>query len=291
MNFYIKTLISILCFFPNIVSANDISRGFSNFIKSQMHKPQNKDKIVNLDVLLVKNKKIYIDKNKEPFSGMGVKFYKNGQLMTMLEIKSGSLAKQEWTCFYENGRIKYQIEKLDFFVTENSDFNLVKNCSNNPKNKKYGIEKKFYDNGEIEKRSVYKNNLLVKEETTSEIDKNRNKKFFKEIQNIMNETKNIPLKQITYDEINTVSNHIRKCWKAPHQKNFVPLVEIKIKASPNGKVLSSEIINKEQYIKDKNFKIIADSAIKAVNKCSLLLLPKDKYDLWKTLIFNFVPYS
>ena len=292
MNFYIKILISLLCLFPNIVSANDISRGFSNFIKSQMQDPQNKDKIVNLDMLLVKNKKIYFDKNKNPFSGLGVKFYKNGQLMTMLKIKDGSLVKQEWTCFFENGIIKYQIEKLVFFVIETSDLNLIKSCTNNPKNKKYGIEKKFFDNGEIEKRSVYKNNILIKEETSSDIKNERAKKLLKSLQGSLTDNKNIPFKQITYDEINTVSNHIKKCWKAPHQKNsFVPFVEIKIKASPNGTVLNAEIINKELYTKDKNFKIIADSAIKAVNKCSPLPLPKDKYDLWKTLIFNFIPNS
>lgn len=284
MNFYIKILISLLFFFPNIVSASDISRGFSNFIKSQMQNPQNKDKIVNLSMLLVKNKKIYFDKNKEPFSGIGVKFYKNGQLMTMLKINSGSLIKQDWTCFYENGKFKYQIEEIDFSLIETNDLNLIKSCTNNPKNKKNGIEKIFYPNGEIKKRNVYRNKVLIREKTSSDIKKERKKRLSNAIQDIMSGN----TKELTLDEINTLRNHVKKCWKPPYTKmNSTLSIDIKIQASPQGEVISSEITNKKMYLKNKNFSIVADSALRAINRCSPLPLPLDKYDTWKTFIFNF----
>ena len=43
----------------------------------------------------------------------------------------------------------------------------------------------------------------------------------------------------------------------------------------------------DSYKRDLKYRAVADSARHAVRDCSPLPLPENKYELWKTFVFNF----
>jgi hypothetical protein len=64
------------------------------------------------------------------------------------------------------------------------------------------------------------------------------------------------------------------------------LVRIKLRLNRDGSVLSSEILDLDR-IKEKNLKVLAESALRAIKLCQPLKVPSEGYDNWKELVLNF----
>ena len=95
-------------------------------------------------------------------------------------------------------------------------------------------------------------------------------------------------KQLTSSEINILRRHVSNCWNVPYSGNDLKdLIKVKISANPDGSVINVEIMNIDLYKRDPIYRAVADSARNAVKECSPLPLPKDKYEAWKTFVFNF----
>lgn len=93
---------------------------------------------------------------------------------------------------------------------------------------------------------------------------------------------------LTKNEIITLKNHISNCWNPPFGASQVKeKIRIKIKSNPDGSVIYTEIMDIDSYKRDPKYRAVADSARHAVKDCSPLPLPKNKYELWKTFVFNF----
>ena len=69
-------------------------------------------------------------------------------------------------------------------------------------------------------------------------------------------------------------------------KEIKPVIFIEV--NPDRTVKSAKVVNQERLI-DPSFRTAAEAAMRAVNNpdCSPLLLPEDKYDLWKEINFTF----
>ena len=68
-------------------------------------------------------------------------------------------------------------------------------------------------------------------------------------------------------------------------------MRIKLQLKPDGRILKAEILDHARMnIPGQSFyKILAESALRAVRICQPLKVPPTGYDRWKNLQFNFDP--
>lgn len=101
-----------------------------------------------------------------------------------------------------------------------------------------------------------------------------------------------PNKPLSMSEIDAVKKQIAECWSVPvgavDAENTV--VSLRLSLTNDGTVRSVKILDQDRYNKESFFRAAADSAVRAVNRCSPLKgLPSDKYSSWKEMEMNFDP--
>lgn len=114
----------------------------------------------------------------------------------------------------------------------------------------------------------------------------------KEVKKAVSDTYN-PSLPMGMSEIDAIRSQFIKCWNLPagarnaHELRIV--VDVRLRA--NGSVISAELAqDKGRYYQDGFFRAAADSAVRAVYKCSPLKgLPPEKYETWKFLQLSFDP--
>ena len=67
------------------------------------------------------------------------------------------------------------------------------------------------------------------------------------------------------------------------------VVQLRIQMRPDGTVQSVTIEDQARLAGDPLFRAVAESARRAVDKCSPLNLPPGKYAVWRDLRLNFYP--
>ena len=96
---------------------------------------------------------------------------------------------------------------------------------------------------------------------------------------------------LTLSEEDALKAQIFGCWSLPlglpYQENL--LVRIKLRLKPDGTVLKSEILDHARMNKPGQgfYKVLAESALRAVRICQPLKVPPAGYDRWKELQLNF----
>ena len=96
---------------------------------------------------------------------------------------------------------------------------------------------------------------------------------------------------LTLSEEDALKAQIFGCWSLPiglpYQENL--LVRIKLRLRPDGTVLRSEILDHVRMNKPGQgfYKVLAESALRAVRICQPLRVPPTGYDRWKDLQLNF----
>lgn len=99
---------------------------------------------------------------------------------------------------------------------------------------------------------------------------------------------------LSISEKDAIRSQFIPCWTMPAgAKDAGSLaVRVKIKLQPDGAVLEATLADdlRGRYASDTYFRAAADSAIRAVYKCSPLKnLPQDKYGSWKDTELTFNP--
>ncbi|HEX2840332.1 energy transducer TonB [Hyphomicrobium sp.] len=90
--------------------------------------------------------------------------------------------------------------------------------------------------------------------------------------------------------VRMLSAQLNKCWVLPQSDDHeVPTVTLKWNLESDGRVSGSIDVMDPPPIKSTSFEIAVDAAKRAVNRCSPLKLPKDRYASWKTIVWEFVP--
>ena len=98
---------------------------------------------------------------------------------------------------------------------------------------------------------------------------------------------------LTLSEEDALRAQIFGCWSVPlglpYNDNL--LVRIKLELKKDGTIMKSEILDHERMNKpdQKFYKILAESALRAVRLCQPLKVPPTGYDKWKNLQLNFNP--
>ena len=103
--------------------------------------------------------------------------------------------------------------------------------------------------------------------------------------------KNVTSNTLTLSEEDALKAQIFGCWSIPlglpYNENL--LVRIKLSLKPDGTVTNSEILDHARMNKPGQgfYKVLAESALRAVRLCQPLKVPSTGYERWKNLQLNF----
>jgi len=142
---------------------------------------------------------------------------------------------------------------------------------------------------EFEKKDLFDPNNIAalidkSKEETAEIEKINNDVTQDQIRNIENS-------KLTLNEEDALKAQIFGCWSIPlglpYDENL--LVRIKLKLKPDGSVTKTEILDHARMNKPGQgfYKVLAESALRAVRLCQPLRVPSSGYERWKELQLNF----
>ena len=142
---------------------------------------------------------------------------------------------------------------------------------------------------EFEKKDLFDPNNIAalidkSKEETAEIVKTNNDVTQDQVRNIENS-------KLTLSEEDALKAQIFGCWSIPlglpYDENL--LVRIKLKLKPDGSVTKTEILDHARMNKPGQgfYKVLAESALRAVRLCQPLRVPASGYERWKELQLNF----
>ena len=103
--------------------------------------------------------------------------------------------------------------------------------------------------------------------------------------------KNVENSSLSLSEEDALKAQIFGCWSIPlglpYDENL--LVRIKLKLKPDGSVIDSEILDHARMNKPGQgfYKVLAESALRAIKLCQPLRVPTTGYERWKDLQLNF----
>ncbi len=151
------------------------------------------------------------------------------------------------------------------------------------------VDKEVKQVSEFEKKDLFDPNNIAalidksKEETAEVIKKNNDI--------TQDQKRNIENTGLTLSEEDALKAQIFGCWSIPlglpYNENL--LVRIKLKLKPDGSVTKTEILDHARMNKPGQgfYKVLAESALRAVKLCQPLRVPTTGYERWKELQLNF----
>ena len=103
--------------------------------------------------------------------------------------------------------------------------------------------------------------------------------------------RSVDMAGLSLSEEDALKAQIFGCWSIPlglpYNENL--LVRIKLKLKPDGSVIRSEILDHARMNKPGQgfYKVLAESALRAIKLCQPLRVPTTGYERWKDLQLNF----
>ena len=98
---------------------------------------------------------------------------------------------------------------------------------------------------------------------------------------------------LTLSQEDALRAQIFGCWSVPLGLPYDEdlLVRIKLQLKKDGTIMRSEILDHQRMNRpgQKFYKVLAESALRAVRLCQPLKVPPTGYDKWKDLQLNFNP--
>jgi len=155
------------------------------------------------------------------------------------------------------------------------------------------VKEQIRQASEFEKKELFDPNQIAalidksKEETAQTLKKS--KKL------TQSNVKNSFANALTLSQEDALKAQIFGCWSLPlglpYQENL--LVRIKLRLKPDGTVLRSEILDHARMNKPGQgfYKVLAESALRAISICQPLRVPPTSYEKWKELQLTFNPYE
>ncbi len=152
------------------------------------------------------------------------------------------------------------------------------------------IDDKVKQVSEFEKKDfIDPNNIQglidkAQEKKTAEVIKKNNEVSQDQVRNIENTG-------LTLSEEDALKAQIFGCWSIPlglpYNENL--LVRIKLELKPDGSITKTEILDHARMNKPGQgfYKVLAESALRAVKLCQPLRVPSTGYERWKELQLNF----
>ena len=153
------------------------------------------------------------------------------------------------------------------------------------------IKPEIRQSSEFEKKEIIDTNqiaaLIDKAKETEAINEKKNNKI------TQSSKKNSFTNALTLSEEDALRAQIFGCWSVPlglpYDQNL--MVRIKLQLKKDGNIIKSEILDHERMNRpgQKFYKVLAESALRAVRLCQPLKVPPTGDDKWKDLQLNFDP--
>ena len=104
---------------------------------------------------------------------------------------------------------------------------------------------------------------------------------------------NDPSRDLSASELDAVRQQIAQCWTVPAGARYAEelIVDIFVVMNADATVREARIVNSGRMGSDPFYRSAAESALRAVlnPRCSPLKLPRDKFEVWKTMTLSFNP--
>ena len=151
------------------------------------------------------------------------------------------------------------------------------------------IDEKVKQVSEFEKKDLFDPSNIAALIDKSKVDSAEMVKKNNDI--TQDQDKNIENTGLTLSEEDALKAQIFGCWSIPLglPYNEDLLVRIKLKLEPDGSVTKTEILDHARMNKPGQgfYKVLAESALRAVKLCQPLRVPTKGYERWKELQLNF----
>ena len=153
------------------------------------------------------------------------------------------------------------------------------------------VEPKIRQSSEFEKKEIIDTNeiaaLIDKAKEEEAVKKNKIDKL------TQSSVKNSFATGLTLSEEDALRAQIFGCWSVPLGLPYDEdlLVRIKLKLKKDGTVMKSEILDHQRMNRpgQQFYKVLAESALRAVRLCQPLKVPPTGYEKWKEMQLNFNP--
>ena len=151
------------------------------------------------------------------------------------------------------------------------------------------IDNEIKQVSEFEKKELFDPNNIA-----ALIDKSKveNAEVIKKTNKVtQDQQKNVENVGLTLSEEDALKAQIFGCWSIPlglpYNENL--LVRIKLQLKPDGTITKSEILDHARMNKPGQgfYKVLAESALRAIKLCQPLRVPTTGYERWKNLQLNF----
>jgi hypothetical protein len=183
---------------------------------------------------------------------------------------------------------KIKKEKPDAVPLPDKKIEKVKKIEEKKQNPEK-IETEVKQVSEFEKKELFDPNNIAalidkSKEDLAETTKTSNKVT-------QSQDKNVEHSGLSLSEEDALKAQIFGCWSIPLglPYNESLLVRIKLQLKPDGTVIKSEILDHVRMNKPGQgfYKVLAESALRAVRLCQPLRVPTTGYERWKDLQLNF----
>jgi hypothetical protein len=153
------------------------------------------------------------------------------------------------------------------------------------------VKPEIRQSSEFEKKEVVDTNQIA-----ALIDKAKEQEAVKQKKSdkiTQSSKKNSFATSLTLSEEDALRAQIFGCWSVPlglpYNENL--LVRIKLNLKKDGTIMKSEILDHQRMNRpgQKFYKVLAESALRAVRLCQPLKVPPTGYDKWKEIQLNFNP--
>ena len=179
-------------------------------------------------------------------------------------------------------------EKPDVVPLPDKKIEKVKEIKDKKQNPKK-VETKVKQVSEFEKKDLFDSDSIAALIDKSKVESaETNKKLDKITQE---QDKSIDYGGLSLSEEDALKAQIFSCWSIPlglpYNENL--LVRIKLQLKPDGSIIRSEILDHARMNKPGQgfYKVLAESALRAVKLCQPLRVPSAGYERWKELQLNF----
>jgi hypothetical protein len=237
-----------------------------------MRKPIDLPPIVSVDLIQV------MDKTSIPFAAKAAK--------TLEKIKEKK--EEERVVSQQAPPSEKKKEKPDRIPLP-EDLNKEKKEIVKKKQNPEEIKEQVKQASEFEKKELFDPNQIA-----ALIDKSKedNAKTLKKDKKLTQDSvENSFTNALTLSQEDALKAQIFGCWSLPiglpYQENLI--VRIKLRLKPDGNVLRSKILDHERMNKPGQgfYKVLAESALRAIRICQPLRVPPTGYEKWKDLQLNF----
>ena len=183
---------------------------------------------------------------------------------------------------------KIKKEKPDSVPMPDEKPELIKKIEDKKQNPEK-IDNEVKQVSEFEKKEMFDPNTIA-----ALIDKSKEEMAetnIKSSKTTQSQDKNMDISGLTLSEEDALKAQIFGCWSIPlglpYNENL--LVRIKLRLKPDGSVVKTEILDHARMNKPGQgfYKVLAESALSAIQLCQPLRVPTTGYERWKDLQLNF----